>query len=99
MLETFPKVDSNVCFAFIQDWVIVENIVSVSNSVKMLRKLSLRLAWGGLFQRLKPRGLTTYSRGSDVVKAMVLSSGQEAGSKAEQTAINVRGNFALDYFA
>lgn len=64
----------------------------------MLRKLSLRLALGGLLQRLKPRGLTTYARGSDVVKAMVLSSGQEAGSKAEQTAINVRGNFALDYF-
>lgn len=64
----------------------------------MLRKLSLRLALGGLFQRLKPRGLTTYARGSDVGKATVLNSGQETGSKAQLTALNVRGNFTLDYF-
>lgn len=64
----------------------------------MLRKLSLLLALGGLFQRLKPLGLTTCARGSDVVKAIVLSSGQETGSKAQLTVINVHGNFAFDYF-
>ena len=64
----------------------------------MLRKLSLHLALAGLFQRLKPLDLTTHARGSDVVKAIVLSSGQETGSKAQLTVINVRGNFAFDYF-